>query len=117
MSVGPDDRLAWLHGWPWQDSHAALNMGTAFYCVGCGKFFGTGAVVFPEEWEPPGPEPTWPFPEESCPLCAMSRKDSDLHDKVSRYEAVLYAHGIPLSTLPSQPLSKAQREAIRRNLP
>lgn len=57
---------AWLHGWPLYGD--TVLMGTGVHCAGCGRDFGTATVAFPESWTPPGPEPEWPFDEESCPV-------------------------------------------------
>jgi len=60
--------LPYLNGWP-RISVDTVMMGTAGHCIGCGRFTGTGAVVFEEGWAPPGPEPIWPFTEDDCPVC------------------------------------------------
>lgn len=66
------DRLDWLHGWPrLGDNGTSVLIGTGVYCVGCGKSRGVTTVAFPEDWQPPGPDPDWPFPEDACPVCAL----------------------------------------------
>jgi hypothetical protein len=58
----------WLHGWP-RIGHTGVLMGTAVHCLGCGRFHGLACVAFPDDWEPPGPEPDWPFSPDTCPIC------------------------------------------------
>lgn len=63
----------WLHGWP-RTSHTTVLIGTGVFCLGCGADQGIATVAFPEGWQPPGPEPAWPFPQgPGCPICALSR--------------------------------------------
>jgi len=63
------EREQWLHGWPRHGD--AVLIGTGTHCAGCGRVTGTFGAVIPEGWEPPGPEPAWPFPESDCPVCAL----------------------------------------------
>lgn len=66
------DRTAWLHGWGrLYPEHGGVSvlMGTGTYCVGCGRDQGVICVVIEDDWEPPGPEPDWPFPQDACPVC------------------------------------------------
>lgn len=65
---------SWLNGWPRMgDDGSAVLMGTSVRCLGCGDDFGTTCVVFPDGWEPPGPEPAWPFGIDECPIHRMER--------------------------------------------
>lgn len=59
---------AWLNGWPSDLTH--VYMGTGVHCVCCGRCVGVVCVAFEPGWEPPGPEPAWPFCEADCPMCA-----------------------------------------------
>lgn len=66
------DGWDWLNGWPRMgEDGSGVLMGTSVRCVGCGRNFGTTCVVFPDGWEPPGPEPRWPLPADGCPVCAI----------------------------------------------
>lgn len=58
----------WMNGWP-RISISAMLIGTGVHCVGCGHCMGITCVAFPEDWEPPGPDPAWPFGEADCPVC------------------------------------------------
>lgn len=60
----------WLNGWPRMGDGRGVLIGSGVHCVCCGKCFGVTCVAIPEDWEPPGPTPTWPFGESDCPLCA-----------------------------------------------
>lgn len=62
------DRLAWLHGWPWRGG-LDVEMGSGVHCIGCGRMLGVFTVVLPENWQRPGSQPDWPFPEDRCPVC------------------------------------------------
>jgi hypothetical protein len=64
----------WLNGWgrmmPGENGPGStVLLGTMVRCVGCGLPHGLACVVFPDGWEPPGPEPVWPFERDSCPIC------------------------------------------------
>lgn len=59
----------WLNGWPRSGVNQVI-MGAGSYCVCCGRCMGVNCVVFDPDWEPPGPEPVWPFEPTDCPLCA-----------------------------------------------
>jgi hypothetical protein len=59
----------WLNGWPRLGTGDAVLIGTGMYCVCCGRLRGVTTVAFSADWEPPGPEPVWPFGEADCPLC------------------------------------------------
>jgi hypothetical protein len=63
-------REDWLNGWP-RIGEAAVLMGTAVVCVGCGKSHGITTVAFDENTAFPDKEPAWPFDEETCPVCAL----------------------------------------------
>ena len=58
----------WLNGWP-RIGRREVLIGTGCHCVCCGRIHGITSVAFPPDWEPPGPEPEWPFGEQDCPLC------------------------------------------------
>lgn len=58
----------WLNGWP-RISAQQILMGTEVRCVCCGQSRGITCVAFSPDWEPPGPEPMWPFTPADCPLC------------------------------------------------
>lgn len=60
----------WLNGWPRIGSGTSVLIGTELHCVCCGRSQGITTVAFPEDWEPPGPDPVWPFGELDCPLCS-----------------------------------------------
>lgn len=62
----PAGELLWLNGWPRLNVRTVL-MGTEVRCVCCGRTHGITCVVFEPDWEPPGPEPEWPFTEADCP--------------------------------------------------
>lgn len=62
------ETIDWLNGWPRTDI-STVRMGTGIHCIGCGRCRGTVCTAFHEDWEPPGPEPVWPFPQTSCPVC------------------------------------------------
>jgi hypothetical protein len=69
-------RLDWLHGWPRMGEAGggtAVLLGNAVHCVGCGRFQGITTVAIDEDWQDPGPTPTWPFPEGECPVCDIDR--------------------------------------------
>lgn len=68
----PGDR-SWLNGWPALDGDLSVLMGTGVHCIGCGWLLGVTTVVFDEGWEPPGPEPEWPFAQDDCPICPERR--------------------------------------------
>jgi hypothetical protein len=57
----------WLHGWP--RLGRSVLLGSAARCVGCGRDQGIVCVALPTGWEPPGPEPEWPFALGDCPVC------------------------------------------------
>lgn len=59
----------WMHGWPRGSNGRDILIGTVVHCVCCGRSLGVTCVAFPPDWEPPGPEPNWPFGQEDCPLC------------------------------------------------
>ena len=63
----------WLNGWPSIDDGRAVLMGTEVRCVCCGRSRGLTTVAFPDDWEPPGAEPAWPFSQDDCPLCEARR--------------------------------------------
>lgn len=68
----------WLHGWRRSDNGLTVWMAGTSHCVGCGLLLGTACVVIEEGWEPPGPDPVWPFTEADCPVCLLEgRPDSD----------------------------------------
>jgi hypothetical protein len=69
------DSSAWLHGWPLLEGGMSVLMGTTVRCAGCGRCHGVTSVVLPEGWEPPGPEPDWPFPRGGCPVCRFAALD------------------------------------------
>jgi len=58
----------WLNGWHRHGNYVLI--GTGLHCVCCGRCTGSTCVVFPDDWEPLGPTPVWPFGETDCPLCA-----------------------------------------------
>lgn len=62
----------WMNGWPRIGPFSVL-IGTGAHCVCCGRLQGVTCVAFPEDWEPSGPDPVWPFGEQDCPLCAQAR--------------------------------------------
>ncbi len=68
-----NDREQWLHGWP-RMGHSVL-IGTSVHCAGCGTDFGVTTVAFPEGWQPPGLEPSWPFEVEGCPVCEAAQRE------------------------------------------
>lgn len=59
------DNDAWLNGWP--HDATTVRMGTAIHCIACGRIHGIVCTVFPPDWEPPGPEPDWPYAQDNCP--------------------------------------------------
>lgn len=59
----------WLNGWPRIGDGRTVLIGTGGHCVCCGRCRGIITVAFPPDWEPPGPDPEWPFGEQDCPLC------------------------------------------------
>lgn len=59
----------WLNGWSRMSDGRTVLIGTGVRCVCCGYCQGITCVAFPENWEPPGPEPDWPFDHDDCPLC------------------------------------------------
>lgn len=59
---------AWLNGWPRIGGGRSVLIGTAYHCIGCGKFLGTGCVVCPPDGFPNYPTPVWPFQEDLCPV-------------------------------------------------
>jgi hypothetical protein len=68
--IGGRDGWEWLNGWPrLGNDGSAVLMGTAVHCIGCGRFLGITTVVFPEGWQPPGPDPIWPLSQDDCPIC------------------------------------------------
>jgi hypothetical protein len=71
----PDLRVdrPWLHGWPRIDSGRTVLIGTGVHCVCCGRLRGVTCVAFTEDWEPPGPDPVWPFGEADCPICEVDQ--------------------------------------------
>ena len=58
----------WLNGWPRFGLYQVI-IGSGTHCVGCGRCGGVICVSIPSDWEPPGPEPTWPFTPADCPVC------------------------------------------------
>lgn len=65
------DEAVW-HGWPRPDENGlSVLIGTGVHCAGCGRFHGITSVAFDEGWEPPGPEPDWPYPQDACPVCEV----------------------------------------------
>lgn len=56
----------WLNGWPRSDT--TVRIGTAIHCIACGRIHGVVCTAFPPDWEPPGPEPVWPYSEADCPI-------------------------------------------------
>lgn len=58
----------WLNGWPRINNGQTVMIGSEAHCVCCGRGFGVTCVAFGADWEPPGPEPIWPFGEIDCPL-------------------------------------------------
>ena len=71
--------LPWLNGWPRMGLTGVL-MGTGVHCVGCGTLHGVTCVVFPEDWSPPGPEPTFPFKRGDCPVCVATDPNNPVVD-------------------------------------
>lgn len=69
VPINPTKPQPWLNGWPRLSDGRTVLIGTACHCVCCGKFGGITCVAFPDGWEPPGPDPQWPFDEDDCPLC------------------------------------------------
>lgn len=64
------DGDGWLNGWPRMgDEGLTVLMGASIRCVGCGRHYGITCVVIEEGWEPPGPEPEWPWTQAECPVC------------------------------------------------
>ncbi|RFZ11166.1 hypothetical protein DSM43518_02006 [Mycobacterium marinum] len=59
----------WLNGWT-RESVNTVRMGTGMHCVCCGRCTGVVCTAVMSDWEPPGPEPVWPFEPTDCPLCA-----------------------------------------------
>jgi hypothetical protein len=63
------DRETWLHGWP--RNGTSVNIGSGWFCAGCGRFEGTGCVVVEDTDVLPSVDPDWPFDEETCPVCEL----------------------------------------------
>lgn len=91
------NRLDWLNGWPL--TGATVLMGTGMYCAGCGADRGVTCVAFPEDWEPPGATPAWPFPEDNCAVCLSDYQRSERRELVKDREGN-WATGKPLGLNP-----------------
>lgn len=65
----PDDD-SWLNGWPMLQDHYTVLMGAWVRCAGCGADHGVTCVVIEDGWEWPEKDPDWPYPQDSCPVCA-----------------------------------------------
>ena len=61
----------WMNGWPRTGALHVL-IGTGVHCVCCGSLRGVTTVAFPPDWEPPGPDPVWPFGHDDCPICVAA---------------------------------------------
>lgn len=61
----------WLNGWP-RIGRFHVLIGTGTHCIACGRLQGITCVAFAEDWEPPGPNPDWPFAEDDCPIAGCS---------------------------------------------
>ncbi len=57
----------WLNGWP-RINATQVQIGAGVHCIACGRCQGVICVVFERDWEPPGPDPAWPFTEGDCPI-------------------------------------------------
>lgn len=89
-------QLPYLNGWPRLGIDSVL-MGTWVRCIGCGGDQGCTTVAFPENWQPPGPDPMWPFSEDACPVCwwrevwrrgGFSPEDSPVLDRLGHPKMV-----------------------------
>lgn len=69
----------WLNGWQLLSDKTRVLVGTVVRCSGCGMDLGCICVAFPDNWEPPGPEPVWPFAEDGCPVCILQNRSVDVH--------------------------------------
>lgn len=59
----------WLNGWTRATASGEVLIGVEVHCVCCGRSRGITCVAFATDWQPPGPEPEWPFHPDDCPLC------------------------------------------------
>lgn len=59
-----------LNGWPRHDA-MTVRMGTSINCIGCGRCLAVVCTAFPDDWQPPGPDPEWTFPQEACQICRL----------------------------------------------
>jgi len=73
VATGKPDRPApqptWLNGWTRATASGEVLIGVEVHCVCCGRSRGITCVAFATDWQPPGPEPEWPFHPDDCPLC------------------------------------------------
>ena len=79
--------MRWMNGWPWATADSIILLGSGLHCVGCGQGLGTTCVAMGEDWQPPGPEPEWPFGRgpRQCPVCRL-REQAEL--AISRADAL-----------------------------
>lgn len=75
----PHDELPWLNGWP-RMGRAAVLVGNATHCIGCGRMYGITTVAIDAKWTPPTLDPAWPFRPGDCPVCAASDPAGPVHD-------------------------------------
>jgi hypothetical protein len=75
-------RESWLNGWH-RDGDSILG-----HCVGCGKYMGA-AIGMRDDYPEKGPE--WPFDVETCPVCELRDKVSELRWKLESPEDKLTA--------------------------